>query len=74
MSKLKRYCLSKEDWEKMAASLMVAEEIFKSAEEISEIDWKEWTSEFGEKQGFPAIIYHDCPVIVKPITAKHKAY
>ena len=62
-----KYCLSKEDWNKMAAALMAAEELFKSAEKVTDEQWHEWTSEMGEKQGFPAIIYHDIPVIVRPM-------
>lgn len=72
---LKRYCLSKDDWDKLAATLIIAQELFESAEEISESDWKAWTSEFSAEQGFPAIIYHDQPVIVKPPKPPlHKAY
>jgi len=60
------WCLSKDDWDKMTASLMVAEEIFKKAEIVTPSEWQTWTSEFGEGQGFPSIIYHDKPIIIRP--------
>lgn len=63
------YCLSKDDWDKFAASLLVAEELFKKAEQVTPEDWTSWTSEFSEGEGFPSIIYHDKPVIIRqPVT------
>lgn len=66
--KPKIWCLPKDDWDKMAASLMIAEELFKQAEEVNPEQWAEWTSEFSEGQGFPSIIYHDKPVIIRPLS------
>jgi hypothetical protein len=59
-------CLSKDDWDKMAAALMVAQELFDKSEIISDKQWQTWTSEMAPDQGFPAIIYHDSPVVIKP--------
>lgn len=60
------WCLSKEDWDKMAACLMEAKRLFKLAQEVTDVEWSEWTDEFSAEQGFPSIIYHDKPVIIRP--------
>lgn len=51
----------------MAAHLMAAEQLFKKAEIVTPAEWIDWTSEFGEGQGFPSIIYHDKPIIIRQI-------
>lgn len=66
----KVWCLSKEDWDKMAACLLAAEEMFKKAQPVTPDEWDDWTSEFGDGQGFPSIIYHDKPIIIRPLTAQ----
>lgn len=57
------YSLSKEDWDQLAASLMVAEEIFKGAERVTPEEWQRLTEHMIKGEGFPSIIYHDKPVI-----------
>jgi hypothetical protein len=60
------WCLPKNEWDNMAGHLLAAEDMFKKAVEVTPEEWQEWTSEFGESQGFPSIIYHDKPIIIRP--------
>ena len=64
----KIWSLSQSDWKKLENHLKAAAVIAKRAESVSHEEWNAWTSEFSEGQGFPSIIYHDRPMIIRPLS------
>jgi hypothetical protein len=65
--KARIWSLTPDLWQQMEMHLLAAERIYQEALEVTPAQYAEWTAEFSEGQGFHAIIYHDKPIIPRPM-------